>query len=75
MMANAHLVASQPDPQLLERCMIQGPLQFAIFDKPPAIENGRLIMPMSPGLGVELADSLEERFPYIEGNYFVDVIR
>jgi hypothetical protein len=32
-------------------------------------------MPDQPGLGVELADRLEERFPYIEGYYALQVTR
>jgi L-alanine-DL-glutamate epimerase-like enolase superfamily enzyme len=34
-----------------------------------------LVLPDKPGLGVELADDLEERFPYIEGSYLVRVRR
>jgi len=70
-MANGHLVAALPDPHVLERCMIQGPLQWGILAEKPSIENGWLVFPDKPGLGVELADDLEERFPYIEGHYSV----
>ncbi len=74
-MANAHLVAALPNPRVLELCMIQGPLQWEILTKKPEIQNGWLVLPDNPGLGVELAEGLEERFPYIEGNYYITVDR
>ncbi|MBI3923282.1 MAG: hypothetical protein HY318_17810 [Armatimonadetes bacterium] len=74
-MANGHYVAALPNPRVLELCMIQGPLQWAILKEPPTIENGWLVFPDRPGLGVELAEDLEERWPYIEGGYAVQVQR
>lgn len=74
-MANAHLVAALPDPQVLELVMIQGPLQWEIFADKPVIREGYLELPNKPGFGVELADDLEERFPYVEGDYKVEVTR
>jgi L-alanine-DL-glutamate epimerase-like enolase superfamily enzyme len=74
-MANAHLVAALPNPKVLEVCMIQGPLQWEIFSQPPVIEEGWLQLPDRPGLGVELSDNLEERFPFVEGNYMIEVVR
>ena len=74
-MANAHLVASLPEPLFLEICKIQGPLQWGIIVDPPLIENGYLVIPDEPGLGVSLADDLEQTFPYIEGHYGVVVDR
>jgi L-alanine-DL-glutamate epimerase-like enolase superfamily enzyme len=74
-MAHAHLVAALPNPCVLELCMIQGPLQWGILKEPPVIEKGWLVLPDKPGFGVELAEDLEERFPYIEGAYWVQVQR
>jgi L-alanine-DL-glutamate epimerase-like enolase superfamily enzyme len=74
-MANAHLVAALPNPRVLELCMIQGPLQWDILAEKPTIEAGWLVFPDKPGLGVELAENLEERFPYIEGNYGIQLER
>ena len=74
-MEHAHYVAALPNPRMLELCMIQGPLQWAILADPPVIENGDLILPDKPGFGVELAEDLEARFPYIEGHYAVTVTR
>jgi len=74
-MANAHFVAALPNPRVLELCMIQGPLQWGILAERPTIKNGWLVLPDKPGLGVELAENLEERFPYIEGSYAIQVRR
>lgn len=74
-MANAHLVAALPEPYLLEVCMHQGPLQWGMLAEPPVIRDGFLQLPDRPGLGVELADGVEEDFPYIEGHYAITVDR
>ncbi|MAS33381.1 MAG: hypothetical protein CL610_05205 [Anaerolineaceae bacterium] len=74
-MANGHLVAALPNPRVLELCMIQGPLQWAIIAEPPSIADGHLSVAGAPGLGVRLANDLEARFPYIEGHYAVTVER
>ena len=74
-MANGHLVAALPKPKVLELCMVQGPLQWAILAEKPAFEAGYMVLPDAPGLGVSLAEDLEERFPYIEGSYAIQVQR
>ena len=72
--ANGHYIAALPRPRVLELCLIQGPLQWAILADPPAITDGRLDLP-GPGLGVSLAEDLEAQFPYVEGHYAVTVQR
>jgi L-alanine-DL-glutamate epimerase-like enolase superfamily enzyme len=74
-MAHAHYVAALPNPRVVELCAIQGPLQWGILATQPAIEQGWLVLPERAGLGVELAEDLEERFPYIEGHYAIQVQR
>lgn len=74
-LANAHAVAALPNPRVLELCMIQGPLQWGVLKQKPAITDGWLTLPAQSGLGVELAEGVEEKFPYVEGNYFIEVVR
>jgi len=74
-MANAHLVAALPDPHVLELCMHQGPLQWGILAQKPAIVKGWLELPDKPGLGVDLGEDLDKRYPYIEGHYALQVAR
>lgn len=73
--ANAHFVAALPRPKYLELCMVQGPLQWGILANPPIIRDGVLEIPQAPGLGVDLAEGLAEKFPYIEGAYGIQVDR
>ena len=72
---HAHYVAALPKPRVLELCMIQGPLQWAILKDKPEIVNGHLLLSDKPGLGVSIADDLEAQFPYIEGTYGLQVHR
>jgi L-alanine-DL-glutamate epimerase-like enolase superfamily enzyme len=72
---HAHLISTLQKPIYVELCMIQGPLQWAILADPPKVENGVLSIPPGPGLGVELASGLPERFPYVEGHYAIVVDR
>jgi L-alanine-DL-glutamate epimerase-like enolase superfamily enzyme len=78
-MANAHLVAALPEmsghPRVLELNMFQGPLQWEILQQKPRIEAGYLYLPDAPGLGVELADDVETRFPFVEGGWGVRIER
>ena len=69
------MVAALPRPVMVELNMVQGPLQWEILREKPRIEDGYLELPDKPGLGVELAEGLEERFPYIEGSWGVKVER
>jgi L-alanine-DL-glutamate epimerase-like enolase superfamily enzyme len=68
-MVQANLVAAVPHPHVLELCRHQGPLQWDILEDPPEIVDGHLKLPTKPGYGVDLAEDLAERFPYVEGNW------
>lgn len=74
-MVHAQAIAALPNLEILEVCQIQGPLQWGIAAEPPVMEGGRLYLPDRPGLGMELAENLTERFPYIEGHYAVTLDR
>ncbi len=43
--------------------------------EPPRIDDGWLVLPQRPGLGVTLADDLSTQFPFIEGHYGIEVSR
>ena len=66
-MANAHLMAAMPNAFLLETNMTANPLKEGLFKEPLPIRNGHLDIPDKPGLGVELKEGLEERYPPIPG--------
>lgn len=74
-MVQANLVAALPDPHVLELCRHQGPLQWGILEGKPDIVDGQLRLPSTPGYGVVIADDVEARYPYVEGNWRLNVTR
>ena len=54
---------------------IQGPLQWEILAEQPNMRDGWLELPARPGIGVQLAEGVAERFPFIEGDYMIQVTR
>ena len=68
--ANAQFLASLPEEHMLEQFVGQGPLQWDILKERP-IAGGYFELPAGPGWGVELADDLEESFPWIPGSWGV----
>ncbi len=68
-LANAALVAASPNALMLERFETYDPLRTEIFKEPLDVVDGYMDLPDKPGFGVELADDLEERFPYLPGGY------
>jgi L-alanine-DL-glutamate epimerase-like enolase superfamily enzyme len=55
--------------------MIQGPLQNAVVSDGLPIGNGEFVLDERPGLGFEIPDDLDERFPFIKGPFAVEVER
>jgi L-alanine-DL-glutamate epimerase-like enolase superfamily enzyme len=74
-MMNANLVAAMPHPHVLELCRIQGPLQWSILADPPDISNGHLQFGDGHGFGVNVAEGLETRYPYVEGDWRITIDR
>ena len=60
---------------VVELCQIQGPLQWGMLAEQPVIEDGWLHLPAKPGFGVELAEDVAEKYPYVEGHYGLVVER
>jgi L-alanine-DL-glutamate epimerase-like enolase superfamily enzyme len=60
---------------MVEECMVQGPLKWGVLKGGSPVLDGNLKMPDAPGLGVELIDDLEQRYPYVEGHYSIEVFR
>lgn len=74
-MANAHAVAALPNAPMVEECMVQGPLKWDVLVGGNPLADGRIELGDAPGFGVEIIPDLEERFPYVEGHYAVEVFR
>ena len=54
---------------------VQGPLKWDVLGGVSPVVAGRLTLTDTPGLGVDVIDDLEERYPYVEGHYSVEVFR
>lgn len=67
LMANLHTSAAHPHVDLFEYCTLPNPLREALLDCELRLEDGRLAIPDTPGLGVRLTPETEQRFPYVPG--------
>lgn len=74
-MANVHAVAALPNASMVEECMVQGPLKWGVLESGNPVHAGRIALSDAPGLGVSVVPDLEERYPYVEGHYAVEVYR
>jgi len=74
-LANAHAVAALPNSPMVEECMVQGPLKWDVVQGGTRVANGSISIGDEPGLGFEIIADLEDRFPYVEGHYSVEVYR
>jgi len=68
-MANASLAAGIPNLIMLEVNQTYNPLRTDLLKVPFVIEDGMMLLPTSPGFGVEVIDEPEKKFPYIPGEY------
>ena len=67
---NAHLAAAFPGNLfMLEMCECFDPLRDEVLEEPVKFSNGYIELNNKPGLGIEPADNLESRFPYIPGPF------
>jgi L-alanine-DL-glutamate epimerase-like enolase superfamily enzyme len=62
LMASLHWMASRPDGELVEYCLAPSPFVRSLVTSQPALEDGFLQVPDTPGLGIELDLSLIDRY-------------
>ena len=64
-LANIHFTASNPKMEILEYNNHYNPFRDdGIFAEPLVMENGYAMVPDKPGLGVEIIEDAERKFPY-----------
>lgn len=68
MMANYHLGFTMPNCFMLERPLMHNPLETETLVEPLRTENGHLLPPVAPGLGVKLTDDVKARYAYVPGS-------
>ena len=60
--ATLHLMAAQPEMELLEYDPTQTAIYEELFPEPPPVERGHVRVPERPGLGVELQEQTLQRY-------------
>ena len=61
--AALHLLAAIPNTLMLERIEYDWPGRNEVISAPPILENGSLIVPTAPGLGVDINEAAIARYP------------
>ena len=56
-------------PGVAEACVV--PVADEILTEPLQLEAGHLVMPDKPGIGVEVDESVVERYPFIPGPWSI----
>ncbi|MFZ0886829.1 MAG: mandelate racemase/muconate lactonizing enzyme family protein [Candidatus Binataceae bacterium] len=67
-MANYHLGFCMPNCFILERPVMQNPLETEMLVEPLQIEDGYVLPPTAPGLGVKLTDEIKAKYTYKPGS-------
>ena len=62
-MSNIHLVAAIPNYQVLESCRHYNPFRGGLFKEPIVVKNSYAEVPKGPGLGLEIIDDADKKFP------------
>lgn len=63
-MSNIQLVAAIPNRMVLESCRHYNHFREGLFKDPIVVKNSYADVPSGPGLGVEIIDDAEKKFPY-----------
>jgi L-alanine-DL-glutamate epimerase-like enolase superfamily enzyme len=65
--ANYQLAFTVPNCVILERPIMNNPLEAELMTEPLIIENGQVRPPTVAGLGVRLTDDVKEKYRYVPG--------
>ena len=64
-MENIHAAFASPNVAILEIPPLAGPLHTEIYGDGYRFEDGYILPPQAPGLGVRLTDEVKARFPFV----------
>lgn len=70
LMANYHFAFACQNAFLVEFPTIANPLRTSLLVEPLHVEDGKLMPPTAPGLGVRLTEEILNRYPFREGSAF-----
>jgi L-alanine-DL-glutamate epimerase-like enolase superfamily enzyme len=66
--ANYHLALTTPNCVMLERPIMANPLETELFSTPLVVEDGHVLPPTAPGLGVHLTEEARAKYVYVPGS-------
>jgi len=67
-MENIHAAFSTPNMAILELPPLAGPLHTEVYADGYRFEDGFVLAPETPGLGIRLTDDLKTKYPFIRGS-------
>lgn len=67
-MQNIHAAFASPGVAIIELPPLVGPLHTRLYGAGYRFEDGYILPPQAPGLGVELTDEIKNQFPFIPGS-------
>lgn len=67
-MANLHAAFASPNVAIVELPPLGSPLHTEIWAPGMRFDDGYVLPPEAPGLGVQLTDEIKNRFPFIPGS-------
>jgi L-alanine-DL-glutamate epimerase-like enolase superfamily enzyme len=67
-MANLHVAFASPNARAVEVALAPANVRAELLAEPLTLEDGYLLPPTAPGLGVVLPDDLLERYPFQPGS-------
>lgn len=68
LMQNVHCAFAAPNTRILEVAPNFGPLHTEMVAGSFAMENGFVLRPETPGLGIQLTDATKNRYPFVAGS-------
>lgn len=67
-MANIHAAFATPNVAILEIPPLSGPLHTEVYMDGYRFDDGYILPPQAPGLGVQLTEQTKAKFPFISGS-------
>jgi galactonate dehydratase len=67
-MANIHAAFATPNMAILELPPLAGPLHTEVYAEGYRFEDGYILPPETPGLGVRLTEQTKAKYPFIRGS-------
>lgn len=70
LMSNYHVAFASPSTAWLEYPTQPNPLITAFLAEPLVVEDGHVLAPRAPGLGLDLTPEIEEQYPYKPDHFY-----